>query len=312
MQNSLKTAKLKILLTGGSGFLGQNIINEINKEQYPYTIYNLGSTEVKSDNVVNITCEDVSNFDLDQITEQFDYIIHTLALSNEAYCKDFAYANAVNVDFTRKLLEFSTRQNNLKKFIYISSIIIYSNANPSPVDENGDLYLHYSNYSFTKGVAEEYVSHYIEKFSLPAVIFRLSNIYGPYQEYTNSPFLVPSKIIQGLTENKIEVFSLVPRRDWIYSEDAATAILSSLKAADTGIFNLGSGKGVSVQDIVSEISNQLAVPYSSLEKPITGPTDFYCDIDKIKTTFSWEPKTSLVEGIQKTIQYIKEGLEKQK
>lgn len=305
MQNISKKNQIKILLTGGSGFVGQNIINELNKEQPPVLIYNLGRTEVAGENIINIPCKDATDFEFDIIKEQFDYIIHTLALSNEAYCKDFSHANAVNVDFTRKLLEFSMRQVNLKKIVHISSIILYRNNNPSPVAENGELYLHYSNYSFTKGIAENYVNHYLEKFGLPAVIFRLSNIYGPHQGHTNSPFLVPSKIMQGLIENKIEVFSLIPKRDWIYSGDAARAIIGSLHVPDTGIFNLGSGKGISVQELITEISSQLNVSFSSLEKPTTGPVDFYCDISKTKQVFSWSPTTNLHDGIKNTIADIK-------
>lgn len=301
----------KILITGGSGFVGQNIIHILRKEKPSAKIYNLSRTPLPIEGVSHIPCPDAATFSFDHIDTDFDHIIHTLALSNEAYCKDFKYAQKVNIEFTKNLLEFSLRQKKLKKFIYISSIIIYDNTEAPPVAENAKLYLHYSNYAFTKGIAEYYVNHFREKLGLPAIIFRLSNIYGPYQDFTNSPFLVPSKIIQAITDHKIEVFTLTPKRDWIYSEDAAVAIVKSLDIDFGGIFNLASGKSSSVEEIVGEISAQLGVKYTSLDKPASGPNNFYCDITKITTTLNWHPSVNLKEGIEKTIRYIKDNLKKQ-
>lgn len=307
MTNNLEKNKKKILITGGSGFVAQNILDALKEKQYPAIIYNLGRTAIEGDNVVNIPCE-AATFDFGTITEQFDHIVHTLALSNESYCKDFSYAETINIDFTRKLLSFAAKQSHLKKFIYISTIILYANSNTTPVTEDGKLYLHHSTYGFTKGIAEHYVNHYREKFGLPAVIFRLSNIYGPHQKYANSPFLVPGKIVQGLTEGKIEVFNFSPRRDWIYSLDAARAMVQALDAPATGIFNLGRGEATSVKELITEIADNLHVPFSSLNKPTSGPTDFYCDISKTKEAFLWEPTTSLHDGIKYTIDYIKDSL----
>ena len=212
------------------------------------------------------------------------------------------------INFTKKLLEFAKNKNKFKKIIHLSSAIIYDNENTSPVLENDKLYLNYSNYSFTKGMSEHYVNFYRETFGLPIIIFRLSNIYGPYQNVNDSPFLVPSKIVEALTKKEIVVYNLKPKRDWIYSEDAAEAIVRSLTADYSGILNLASGKGSSVDDIISEIAKQTNVPYSSLEKDTNGPLDFYCDISKIKKVLDWTPVTDIPEGIKKTVDYIKKNI----
>lgn len=298
----------KILITGGSGFVGRNIIEILLKQKPSAQLYNLSRTNLLKEGVFHIPCGDAATFDFGDIKEEFDYIIHTLALSNEAYCKDFSYAEKVNIDFTKKLLAFSAQQKNLKKFVHISSIILYANDNPSPIPEDSRLYLHYSNYGFTKGIAEYYVNHFQEKFGLPAIILRLSNIYGPYQNFENSPFLIPSKIMQAINEKKIEVFNLNPRRDWIYSEDAAQATVQALDVSCMGIFNLASGKATSVEDIIKEIARQLNVPYISLDKPTTGPQDMYCDITKITKNISWNPQVDMKEGLEKTIKYIQDNL----
>lgn len=295
----------KLLITGGSGFVGQNIIHLIKELNLPIEIFNLSRKELKIDGITHIQCTDAAEFDFIAISEQFDYIIHTLALSNEAYCKNFEYTQKINIEFTKKLLAFCENQQHLKKLVYISSIIIYDKTNLSPVREDSKLYLHYSNYGFTKGISEFYVEHYRKKYKLPIITFRLSNIYGPYQNFINSPFLIPSKIIQGLIDKKIEVFDLSPRRDWIYVKDAALAIVKSLNSSSTGIFNLGSGIGSSVSEIIEEISKQLNVPYISLNKMTTGPKNFYCDISKTSITLNWIPTTNIKKGITLTIDFIK-------
>lgn len=297
----------KVLITGGSGFVGQNIIHLLRESKPNYKIYNLSRTPLDIEGVENIKCE-ADTYDFNELEHQFDCIIHLLALSNEKFCEDFSYANSINVEFTRKVLDFALKQKNLEKFIHLSSIIIYDNKNTPPVNEEGLLNLNYTTYSFTKGISEYYANFYRSKFNLPVVIFRLSNIYGPYQEFNNSPFLVPSKIVQALTEKKIEVFNLTPKRDWIYSGDAAEAIVKAMGSEITGTYNLAGGKGFSVEDIVICIAHQLKVDYVSLNKPMTGPLDFYCDITKINSDLSWAPKTSLKDGMKMTLEYINKSL----
>jgi nucleoside-diphosphate-sugar epimerase len=295
----------KLLITGGTGFVGQNVVRFLADKKINVDIYNLSRTPLELDGVKNIEC-DASNFNFSDLGNiEFDYIINLLALSHDKDCQDFTLAQEININFTRKLLEYSLTQKRLKKIIHLSSAIIYDNTNRSPVSEDSKLHLNYSTYSFTKGISEYYVNFYREKFKLPIIIFRLSNIYGPYQKIKNSSFLIPSKISQALDSGKIEVFDLTPRRDWIYSVDAAAAIVLALDADYSGILNLASGIGVSVEEIISEIAAQLSVKYFSLNKNTSGPLNFYCDIEKTKKVLSWQPTTNLKEGIYKTVEYFK-------
>lgn len=297
----------KILITGGSGFVGQNIIDCLQKKFKKIIIYNLSTTKVNRPGVINII-NDAKKVNFQKINIQFDYIIHALALSNDQYCQNLELAEEININFTHKLLKFIQTQKSLKKFIHISSIILYDNKNRPPVKEDAKLFINYNNYSFTKGVAENYVSYYLNKFKLPIIIFRLSNIYGPHQSAKNSPFLIPSKIQQALEEKEISVFNLTPKRDWIYVVDAAEAIVKALKTHYTGILNLGSGQGTSVKNIIQEIAAQLKVSYRSFDKATTGPLNFYCDIKKTKDILNWEPKTNIKTGIQKTINHLNKNL----
>jgi len=297
----------KILITGGSGFVGENIIDVLLKKDKKIKIYNLSRHKSVHKEVINLQ-KDIVKFDLDKIDIEFDYIIHCLALSNDKYCHDLDVATKVNIDFTDRLLKFATKQKKLKKFIHISSIILYDNKNQSPVAEEDDLYIYYNNYSFTKGISEQYVQYYTKRFNLPTIIFRLSNIYGPYQKTDNSPFLIPSKIQQALEEHQIIALNATPKRDWIYSVDAAEAIVASLSSNYNGILNLGTGHGTSVLEIIKTIANNLKVAYKFQNKKMTGPQNFYCDIKKTKKILKWKPKTNIKIGIKKMIDYINKNI----
>ena len=295
--------KKRILITGGSGFLGRNIIREF-KRGKNFEITNLSRSLNGERGVKNIAC-DAENFDFKKIAGlPFDYIIHTLALSNEKFCDDFEYANSVNVAFTKRLLDFGISKK-IKKFIHISSVAVYDAKDKSPVSEVDKVDFSRNTYSFTKGIAETYVEFYRKRFGLPAIVFRLSNIYGPYQSFRDSPFLVPNSITQALGGRNIEVMNLSVRRDWIYSQDAALAIHKALKSKFAGVLNLGSGKGIQIEDIIKEIANQTGVGYHSLNMELSGPAAFYCDISAIKKELRWRPKTGLSIGIKKTINYAK-------
>jgi len=296
----------KILITGGSGFVGRNIIDKILKDKADLEIYNLSNKPLEIEGVRNIV-GDATNFDFTKLDNDFDYIVHLLALSNDYYCKDLDLAESINIEFTKKIFQFASQLPNLKKIVHMSSVIIYDQIETPPLKEDAKLYLNYTNYSFTKGISEFYAKYFLEKEKLPVVIFRLSNIYGPFQDFHNSPFLVPSKIVEALNGGKIEVFNLKPERDWIYSMDAAEAVVEALKSDITGVYNLASGRGISVEEIISEIASQTGSTYKSLDKPTNGPANLFCDISKIKSDLNWVPKTNLKEGISKTIEYIKEN-----
>lgn len=293
-----------ILITGGSGFIGTNIIEALQRAHPDFAIYNYDAHASRFEGVFNIK-GDALDFRPQDLPQKVDAVIHLLALANEKYCSDLEYAQEVNVGFTRRLLAWAKSNPNLEKFIFMSTILAYDQHAPLPVLEDAKLYPYYTNYSFTKSLAEHYVRHYHEHMELPALIFRLSNIYGPYQQPVNSPFLVPSKIVQALEEGKIEVRNGKPKRDWIYAADAADAVVKALNTTFTGTLNLGSGVGTSVEELMQLIAKQVNVPYTSLDQPTVGPNNFYCDISRIKKELGWEPSTSLEEGLTNTIDYIK-------
>ena len=292
----------KILITWWSGFIWKNIIEKLNLENC-YDIYNLSPTHVEWTTHIKMIKNELFNFE--NLDKDFDYIIHTLALSNEKYCSDLKNAEKINIEFTKELIYFAKKQNILKKFIFLSSIIIYDNENKPPVSENDKLNFFYWNYSFTKWISENYVNFLAIKFKIPFIIFRVSNLYWPWQSFIDSPFLIPSKINEWLENKNINVYNLEPIRDWLYIDDAVNWIIEWLNSNYNWIYNLWSWYWVSVKEILEIIAEELNVKYSSQEIPVNWPLKFYSNINKIKNDLNWEPKVLLKDWIKKTINYIK-------
>jgi len=150
-----------------------------------------------------------------------------------------------------------------------------------------------------------YSTDFIKKYNMPILVFRLSNIYGPYQDWKTMPNLLPQIISQAFINKKIEVWNFDPIRDYIYVGDVVEAIIKALHSDKTGVFNLGTGVGTCVGEVVTKIANLTDAKVTSLNKPVSGPTRVICNINKIKSKLGWEPSITLDEGIKKTINYYR-------
>lgn len=296
---SLKVSK-RYLITGWSWFLWKSLIEKLLTDFPNAEIWNLWRTHVPWTNFVEFkTLHDLS---LDNLPV-FDDIIHTLALSSPKYCWDFSFTDDINVWLTKRLATAS--QNGLSnRIIHLSSVVVYSNDNTPPISEDDQLNFFYNNYSFSKGIAEEYLNYFASKW-LSVVTLRLSNVYWFWQKLDNSPFFITEKIIQAINNRKVEVLSWTSRRDWLYIDDAIEWIMSVLNHTWlTGTFNLWSWVWTLTSEIWIKIANYFNVPYSDLWLTPSWPIDFFSDISKLSIATWWKPKINLGEGLDITASQI--------
>jgi nucleoside-diphosphate-sugar epimerase len=133
---------------------------------------------------------------------------------------------------------------------------------------------------------------------------RLFYVYGPLQRsYSLMPFII-NCIQKG---KKPDIKTPETKNDFIYVEDAVTAIKMILeKYEKNNVFNIGSGYSTQVSDIVNIVSKKYGLEYnlSNFRKNEKEVVDFWADISKIKKEIGWSPKTSIYEGIDKTIEYF--------
>jgi nucleoside-diphosphate-sugar epimerase len=295
----MKSKKRKILITGGSGFIGTNLILKL--KSMPFDILNVSLEEPKvpvKTLKIDLT---KSNFDfLDKY--EFDYVVHLAALSNHRMCQDLEKTFETNVAVPFKLLN-KLLDKNIKKIILMSSIVVYADDVALPIKESAKLNIYRNNYNFAKGIDEEICNYFRKNYNLPILTFCLSNIYGPYQDWKKFPNLLPQIISQAIRDKEIVIWNETPIRDWIYVEDSVKAIIKAFESNYNGIMNLGTGKGVSVGKVVKFIAKLTNSKIRCLNKQVTGPKKVICDINLIRKELKWRPKVSLEEGLKRTIRY---------
>ncbi len=177
------------------------------------------------------------------------------------------------------------------------SSYLYGVPKYQPIDELHPI--HPNNpYALSKANAEDWCRFYSLHFDVPIAIFRPFNIYGPGQ---GKLFLIPKIINQIFEDKKIELDDLSPRRDYLYLDDLVDALLYSMsRRSHFDIFNIGSGRSLSVEEIVRVIQDcagtSLTVQTRGKMRRNEIP-DLIADISKAKQFLDWSPKISFEDGI---------------
>lgn len=283
-------------LFGGSGFLGPIIL-----EKYPQII-SIGRSPLPEhlDNT-HIPLPDLDNLNVLD-TVDFDKVIFLVGSSNHHVINTKPTMGIeYNVLPLKKILRY-LQNRNIKKFICFTTILLYDEKTMKlPVDENQAINPYINDYVFSKYLSEEVVRFY--KDSIPTITVRFSNIYGPTRLIR--PDLVPTLIQNALSPNDVTVWNTKPIRDFLYTVDAADAIVKLLDTAYVGPVNLGTGNSVSVGEIAEIISKLSGKTIHNLNKPVTGPMRFTCDISLVKRLTGWSPKFSIEQGLTETYQRMK-------
>jgi len=286
----------KTILFGGSGFFGPVLLA---KDE---NIISIGRTEppkdLKNQHIHLNNLDDLNN--LDKI--DFDKVIFLIGSSNH---HEINLNSTMGIDFNVypmiKILSY-LKQRNIKKFICFTTILLYDQEKMTlPVDESQSTNPYINDYVFSKYLSEEIVKLY-EKH-VPSIIIRLSNIYG----YTRliRPDLVPTIMQDIFLKEKVSIWSDLPKRDFIFTEDAADAVLQLLNTEYTGVLNLGTGEMNSIKNISKIIENLSGKKITSENKDVSGPLEFIADISKLKKITGWSPKYTLEQGLTKTFKIMK-------
>ena len=284
------------LLFGGSGFFGPSILEKnsniisVGRSRPPS---NLKNKHIHIDNL-----DDLSSLD----SINFDKVIFLIGSSDHPeILKKSTLGFDCNVYPLIKTLSY-LQNRNIKKFICFTTILLYDQKKIQlPVDETQPIDPYVNNYVLSKHFAEDVVKYYSKK--IPSIIVRLSNIYG----YTKliRPDIIPTVMQNIFKNNEIRMWNSKPKRDFIFIEDAADAILQLINSNFTGKVNLGSGKMHAIKEITDILENLSGKKITFDEKPVTGPMEFVANIDKIKEITGWTPKFSLEQGLQKTYKIMK-------
>ena len=293
---------MKSLITGGAGFIGCHLAERLVELNHKVIILDNLSTGRKRNldkikhKVKFIKCDISKDNNLAKYFNKVDFIFHLAALADivPSIENPKSYFSS-NVHGTLNVLQAS-KKNKIKKFIYAASSSCYGIPKIYPTPEISKINPQYP-YALTKWLGEELVMHWHKVYKLNTISLRFFNLYGTRSRTTGAygamfgTFLAQK--LAGLP------FTVVgngnQKRDFTYISDAVDAIILAAKSNFSGeIFNVGSGKSVSVNRIIKLLGGKKIF----IAKRPGEPNNTFADIKKIKKSLNWLPKVNIEQGIE--------------
>ena len=312
--NDLLVLKNKeILVTGGCGFIGSEIVKQLSLLGANVTIIdNLSSGKEKYiqdlSNVKLITADLLDDHAIESVVKDKEYVINNAALPfiPDSYFMPKKFFD-VNVNATISLALAVIKEKKAKRFVHISSSEIYGTARYTPMDENHQT-TPQSTYAVSKLAGERVVFTMHKEHNLPAVIIRPFNSFGPN---ITQPYIIPEIIRQMEKNDVIKLGNLNAKRDLTYVTDTARGIILSLvKEGVIGeVINIGSQRSFSIRELVSLISEIMDKKVSvevdpSRFRPYDVDT-LICNYERATKLLGWKPEITVKEGLEKTVEWAK-------
>ena len=312
---------MKLLVTGGLGFIGSNFILNILKNNSDITVTNVDAELIGSDPSNLDELNDSSNYKyvkgnitnkilMEKLIENSDCVVNFAAESFvDRSIVDANQFLVSNIRGTYTILEII--RNHKKRFVQISTDEVFGSMEIGSADEEHRL--NPSNpYAATKASAELLVNSYVNTYDLDCVITRCTNNYGPRQFYEK---LVPKAIFLAKQNKKIPIYGRGKNiRDWIYVDDHIEVLIKILLEGDIGeVYNIGADQEISNIELVKTIceifKNKLSTDYD-YKNLITFIEDrpghdfrYSINSKKIKEKFDFKPKYNFKDGIYQTIEW---------
>ncbi len=307
---------MKVLVTGGAGFIGRWVVKHLLDEGCDVcALDNLSSGKVE--NIVEFIEHPRFKFIRGDILDtnllvglfdlNFEVCLHLAACVNvQDSIENPEKSFKVNLRGTFNLLEEAKKKNT--RFILVSTCMVYKEAKGGkPINESHPL-SPLSPYAATKIAAEKLTLSYYHAYRLPVVILRPFNTYGPFQRTDTEGGVIPIFITRSLQGKTLYIYGDGKQtRDFLYVEDCAEAIVKAtlIDGISGEILNIGTGKDISIDDLALLITNSNHHKHIPHIHPQSEIPKLVCDYGKAKKLLNWEPKTSLIEGIDKTREWIK-------
>ncbi|MBI4466562.1 MAG: dTDP-glucose 4,6-dehydratase [Acidobacteria bacterium] len=314
---------MKLLVTGGAGFIGSNFIRYLLGEHADAAVVNFDKLTYAG-NLENLAAfaarpefrsryrfvrGDVADPEAVAAVcgEGFDAVINFAAETHvDRSLEDAAPFLRTNVVGTQTLLE-AARRLSMQRFVQVSTDEVYGSA-PDGVAFREDALLHPSSpYAASKAAADLLVESYVRTYGFPALILRCSNNYGPYQFPEK---LIPLTIANALEDKPLPVYGDgLNVRDWIYVEDHCRAIQRALLQGRVGeVYNIG---GVALRtnlEVVRTLLGLLGKPESLITFVEDRPGHdrrYALDSTKLRQELGWLPCHSFEEGIEQTVRWYR-------
>lgn len=302
-----------VVVTGGVGFIGSNLVEELTKDNEVIVIDDLstGKRENIDESKVEFVQGSITDLEhLKKVFEDVDYVFHQAAIpSVQRSVENPLATNEVNVKGTLNVL-IAAKVNGVKKVIYASSSSVYGETPELPKREDmspNPL----SPYAVSKLTGEYYCNAFSEVYDLKTVCLRYFNVFGPKQNPSSEYAAVIPKFITRVMRKQPPIIygDGNQTRDFTFVKDVVRANILAMERDAKGIFNVAYGKRTSINELASKIMGAISLEMEPVhDKPRPGDIRHsLADISLAKDKLGYKPKYSLEEGLEETIKWFQKN-----
>ncbi len=305
---------MKISLIGGCGFIGKNFCEALVARGHAVRVFDRPGANRKFLSKIMHHIEWIDGDfahpnEVGEALRDCEVVFHLVSTTlPKSSNENPTYDAQSNIVSSVHLLE-AAKRSGVRKVVFVSSGgTVYGIPKKVPIPET-----HQTNpicaYGISKLAIEKYLAFFHYHDGLDYTILRISNAYGPYQQPWGDQGAIAVFLNRALTGEAIEIWGDGSvTRDFIYISDVVDALLRTLDyRGDEHVFNLGCGQGHTLNEIIDSIESVLGYPLKrrymqgrALDVPIN-----VLDISRIRKVLGWEPKTSLMDGIWHTLEYLR-------
>lgn len=315
-------SKKKVLVTGAGGFIGSHLIErlvDLGADVTGFVRYNSrndwGLLEIIPQHRLDslqVVSGDLMDFDaVSSAVKDVDIIFHLGSLISIPYSYNRPRDTIENNILSTLNILTAARDQGVEKVVHTSSSEVYGTALYVPIDEKHPLQGQ-SPYSASKIGADKIAESFYCSFDLPVATIRPFNTYGPRQ---SARAIIPTIITQAIKNEKILLGSLFPTRDYTYVRDTVNGFIKVAESSSSigEVINIGSNFEVSMGELAEKIAILLNKRISIIQdpsrvRPLKSEVQrLWCDNAKAKRLLDWEPEVSLEEGLQETVDWMREN-----
>jgi len=329
---------MRVLITGGIGFIGTNLADRLLREGYDVVLFdNIGRAGVEENlrwlqeaygNRVNFVRGDVRDFAaVEKAMKGAEMVFHLAAqVAVTTSVVDPQDDFSINAQGTVNVLEAARRQKPMPTFLYTSTNKVYGGLDhlrvvegktryefenlPTGVSEDCPLDFH-SPYGCSKGAADQYVHDYHRIYGLPSIVFRMSCIFGPHQFGTEDQGWVAHFALCGLRGDRLTIYGDGKQvRDLLYVDDLVelmTRACKDIRRTAGQVYNVGGGPAQTIS-VWAELQDLLKATFDKLPPVDYGefrPGDqriYVSDIRKAQEQLAWTPRVGIAEGLRRMLE----------
>lgn len=307
---------MKLLVTGGAGFIGSHVSKLLLDQGHEVTIIdNLshGNQASIDKRAVFVNADMLNQQKLEEVLPGHGAVIHMASLievgESVKHPAEFVENNILG---TAQLLE-AMRKTGVKKIIFSSSVCVYGKPSKLPITEDDPLGEQENIYGVTKVTMEQLCLLYHNLHNFDVTILRYFNPYGPGELHRPETHAIPNFIKAVLEKKPLPLYWKGEQvRDFIYIDDLAVAHMLPLNLTGLHIYNVGTETRAKVADVVKTIFKLVGyeVPIEDKGERKGDVASLVASAEKIKKELGWEAKVSLEEGLRKTIEFFKALMDK--